>query len=189
MKQPSIPVLTSSEDLAKTVTEIHDIQQTISDKQKKYQQEKRNLEKQLEKLATNFESEIKPHLQKLTTRVEGVFTYVTLHRHELLKKDVKTLKLATGLLEWKFTPPKTNIVDEDAALQWMLKRPSFMRDFVQTKYSIKKAELLKDPKRAVKVPGVSITQGEIFTIKPHKSKTLSFDVEMLKRHLPVKEAC
>lgn len=109
---------------------------------------------------------LRPVLERMMALFLGLKDFADAHRDELTEqRDKKTVRLATGELSWRNTPPKLEIADVDAALKQILKMK--ITEFVRRPPpEIDKDALKKNPDAARAIVGVRITQVEEFRAKP-----------------------
>lgn len=119
--------------------------------------------------ATNMAAEsVNPLKASQEELVCGVAAYAESHRDELtLGGKTKTVKLSTGTLHWRLTPPAVSLTKVAMVLAELKKRR--LKRFIRTKEEVNKEALLEEPKVAATIKGVKITQVEEFSIKPNET--------------------
>jgi len=109
-------------------------------------------------------AEIRPLKEEINGLVEALYAFAKAHRKELARG--KTIKLPTGTLAWRRTPPSVRIRNVKEAIKtlrergfgWLIKR--------EVVEKIDKEAILRDAQLVESVPGISITQREEFVVKP-----------------------
>ncbi|MBU1034873.1 host-nuclease inhibitor Gam family protein [Patescibacteria group bacterium] len=109
----------------------------------------------------------------LQASMQGMFNalraFAEARRQELTNGGkTKLIKLPTGEMKWRTTPPKVEIEDE-AALLKAIEGTDHYAQFACNKTFIDKDALKKDAETAATLPGVTITQGEDFRVKPESA--------------------
>lgn len=109
---------------------------------------------------------LRPVLERMLDLFLGLKNFAEAHRDELTEqREKKTVRLATGDLSWRNTPPKLEIDDAEQALKQILKMK--IEEFVRRPPpEIDKDALKKNPDAARAIAGVRITQVEEFRAKP-----------------------
>jgi len=135
----------------------------------------------VEKLKATVMADTKPHQEKISQLVEGLFAYAEAHRDELTDKGKrKTVKVPTGTFGWRMTPPAISLRNVKSILE-SLKSLGLER-FIRTKEEIDKEVMLKEPEVATTVKGVSIGQHEEFVAKPAELEVeIATQVDKLKK--------
>ena len=78
----------------------------------------------------------------------------------------KTVRFAAGVVRWRATPAAVTVKGVAGAIAWLKRRNALGRKFLRVKVSLDKEAMLKEPKDAARVPGVTIKGGEQFEIEP-----------------------
>lgn len=108
-----------------------------------------------------------PLLKERSELVEAVAAYCEAHRDELTDKGkTKTVKLPSGELRWRFTPPKVTLKGVPKVLAYL--KSNALTQFVRTKEEVNKEAMLAEPAKALAIPGVNISRTEEFIIQPNK---------------------
>lgn len=122
----------------------------------------------LAKVKEDFENEAKPLNATITSNFASIQGYAEANRDALLADGSKTVKLSTGELKWRLTPPSVRITGADVVIE-TLKRLGMGR-FVRPKEEINKEAILSDTKAVEGVKGIDIGQTEEFVVKPFSSE-------------------
>jgi len=106
-----------------------------------------------------------PHIARRDALFSALYEFAKSHRVELTGNDaVKTVKLLTGSFWWRFSPPAVDIADEKELIN-QLKCLGLER-FIKVTETVKKKELLADQELTAALPGVTVTQQELFSAQP-----------------------
>jgi phage host-nuclease inhibitor protein Gam len=111
-----------------------------------------------------FESEALPLNAAIEADFSALQAWAEAHRTELLDGKTKTVRLATGELSWRKTPPSVRLTKPEEVLK-RLKDLGLSR-FVRTKEEIDKEAMLGEPDAVKHVKGVTIAQKEEFVAQP-----------------------
>lgn len=142
---------------------------------------------QLAEVREDYDGRIRELDEAIKDLFAGLQTWAESNRSQLLVGNSKTVKLATGELQWRTTPPKVTFakgVKEEDVINALVEM-GFDLDYVRTKHELDKEALLKKPEFVDEhLDGaVKITQRELFSAKPLSEK---FDHPELTA--PVKKA-
>jgi phage host-nuclease inhibitor protein Gam len=135
----------------------------------------------VEKLKAKAMADARPYQEKISQLVEGLFAYAEAHRDELTDGGKhKTVKVPTGIFGWRMTPPAVSFRNVKSILESL--RSFGLKRFIRTKEEIDKEAMLKEPKVAKTVKGVSISQYEEFIAKPTELEVeIATQVDKLKK--------
>lgn len=112
----------------------------------------------------------RPMNEKIEKLFQAVHMYAEAHRASLLDGDSKTVKLATGEIRWRNTPPSVRLKrNRQEALIEALKAAKLGR-FVRSYDEIDKEAILKEPDAIADLDGIEIAQHEEFVVKPFASQ-------------------
>lgn len=120
-----------------------------------------------------FEEKAQPLNQEIEAKFKALHAWGEANREELLTGRLKTVKLTTGEISWRMTPPKVLIRTQQVVME-TLKRLG-MGDLIRTKEEINKEAILADPERVAGIKGIQITQAEEFVAKPFESEIECFE--------------
>ena len=135
----------------------------------------------VEQLKAQAMADVKPHQEKISQLVEGLFAYAEVHRDELTDGGKrKTIEVPTGIFGWRMTPPAVSLRDVKSILKNL--KSLGLKRFIRTKEEIDKEAILKEPNVATTVKGVSISQHEEFIAKPAELEVeIATQVDKLKK--------
>jgi len=158
-KIPALQVPQSREELNDRVAQVGGLQrrlQTIGAK----------LNRQVAAAQARAAEEVSPLEQRLDELVNGIDAYCQSHRDELTNDGKKRIvKLPSGEVGWRLTPPAVTLPDNVKAFLALLKQLGLYH-FIRTKEEVDKQAMLKEPETAETIEGVTIGQREEFIIKP-----------------------
>lgn len=111
--------------------------------------------------------------EQVTALTEGLKTWAEANREALTGGKVKTVDLGTGVIAWRFPPPKVKGVprSKEALVELIAKIKGLgFRKFIRVAEEVNKEAMLADPERAAQIPGISIAaDGEEFAVEPHET--------------------
>ena len=124
----------------------------------------------VEKLKKEAAVKAKIEQAKIDDLLEGLFAFAHPRKAELTAGGPsKTVIMPSGgELRWRTTPRKVNISSIEKVLDSL--RVLKLTRFIRQTPSVDKEAMLKEPKVAVEVPGVTITQVEEFVAAPLEVK-------------------
>lgn len=106
--------------------------------------------------------------EQISERFAAVHAWAETRRAELTREGkTKTVRLATGDICWRTTPPSVRLTQPEVVLERL--RGLGLNDLIRSKEEISKEAILADPERVAHVKGISISQREEFAVKPHES--------------------
>lgn len=157
-KRVVIPVPKNLEEATRFLSQIGEEQRAINVVQLKFNTK-------VEKLKAEAMLDVKPHQQKISQLVEGLFAYAETHRNELTDGGKrKTVEVPSGIFGWRMTPPAVLLRNVKSILKNL--KSLGLKRFIRIKEEINKEAMLKEIDVAQKVKGVSIRQHEEFVAKP-----------------------
>ena len=118
-------------------------------------------------IKASYEQEAQPLNAEIDEKFRALHAWAEAHRDELLAGRGKTVKLATGELSWRISPPSVRVTKPEAVIE-ALGRLGLER-FVRTKKEIDKQAVLAEPGAVAGVKGISVTHPEEFVAKPFES--------------------
>lgn len=120
----------------------------------------------LARIKQEAEAKAAPIRESIETRTEGVKMWAEANRQALTSGGkVKHADLGTGMLRWKFLPPKVTLRDVEGILAKLKRRG--LAQFIRVKEEINREAMLADPVVAQSIGGVTIGgDGEEFSIEP-----------------------
>ena len=124
---------------------------------------------QLSVIKQSFEEQAQPLNTEIEELFSGVKAWAETNRDNLLKGKLKTVKVASGEISWRITPPRVSVRGADKVID-ALKTLGLDR-FLRTKQEVNKDQILAEPDAVVGVvAGIGITQKEEFIVKPFESE-------------------
>jgi phage host-nuclease inhibitor protein Gam len=116
-----------------------------------------------------FEQEAAPHAEAISVLSKQIQAYCETHREELTDAGkLRTVALASGEVQWRETPPKVTVRNPEQVLAMLDKLG--LRRFIRTKEEVNKEALAAEPVAAKGIKGISLTQGERFSITPFETR-------------------
>lgn len=123
----------------------------------------------LSEIRTAFEEKARPHNEKILELMQGVHTWAEANRGDLTQGGkVKTANLSSGDIGWRFSNPKIRIKGMDVVISTL--KSLRLKRFIRVKEEVNKEAMLDEKELALKVPGVSIEQKELFWAKPFETE-------------------
>ena len=122
---------------------------------------------ELATIKAKYEAKAQPLNTTISQAFDAVHAWAEANRSNLLTGRVKHVRLATGEIAWRITPPKVSIRGADVVLDALQRLAPQM---VRTKPEIDKDAILADPDAVSGIKGISITQKEEFKVKPFESE-------------------
>ncbi len=157
-KRAVVPVPKSLNEAAQFLAQIGEEQRATSEIQL-------GLNAKVDELKAKAMVDDKPHQEKISQLVEGLFAFAEAHRDELTNGGKrKTVEVPTGTFGWRMTPPSVKLRDVESILESL--KALKLKRFIRTKEEVDKEAMLKEPETAKTVKGVSISQHEEFVAKP-----------------------
>lgn len=153
----------------KTLAEVEELIAVIGDCQRLVKGIETRMNDELALIKTTYEAEARPHKLQAEAALEAVVEYCEAHKGELLVGDRKSVKLASGEIGWRTSPPKVTIRKESVVLE-ALKRLGLHRFIRLGPEEVNKDAVLADPEAVKGVRGISISQSEDLWVKPFSSQ-------------------
>jgi len=174
IKRPVTPVPKHLDEAAKFLS-------SIGHEQREIDKIKTTLNEKIEELEAEVMDNVKPHEEKISQLVEGLFAFAESSRDKLTDGGKrKTVEVPTGIFGWRVTPPAVSLTSIKVVLA-SLKTLKLDR-FIRTKEEPDKEAMLKEPEVAKTVKGVSISQREEFVVKPVELEVeIASNVKKLKK--------
>lgn len=148
----------NKEDLARAVARVGSLQRKINEAVNR-------AEEAIAQIKEALSAEIAGPTRELEDAALGIQAYAESNRNELTDGGkTKTVRLPTGSVLWRMTPPRTVLKKVEEVLA-RIEELGLTR-FIRTKKEVDKEQLLKEPLVAEGIKGVTIVQNEEFVIKP-----------------------
>lgn len=173
-KRESIPHATPQniEELAKSISHLGSLKRKAENIIAK-------ADEKISKIQEEVSQSVSPISEEIEMVFDAIYNYAESNRDELTDKGKKkTIKLATGKLSWRTTPPKVTIGNTEEVIE-TLKKLKLSR-FLRIKEEIDRNAMIKERKVAEKIKGVSITQSEELAVIPNETAS------EIKRLIPSK---
>lgn len=174
VKWPVVSVPQSLDEAAKFLS-------LIGQEQRKINTIQTTLNEKIERSKIKAMADVKPHEEKISQLVEGLFAFAETHRDELTDGGKrKTVEVLTGLFGWRTTPPAVSLRNVKSILASL--KSLRLRRFIRIKEEVDKEAMLREPDIAKTVKGVSFTQREEFIVKPKELEVeIASNVNKLKK--------
>ena len=117
--------------------------------------------KKIDKLKSEAMADIKPHQNKVSQLLKGLFIYAETHRKELTEGNREIIEIPAGSFGWRMTP---TISFRNAKNVLNLLKLLGLDRFIRIEEKIDKEAMLKDLEAAKKLDGVYINQKEKFIV-------------------------
>lgn len=118
-----------------------------------------------------FEKLAQPLNEQIETKFQALHFWAEANRHELLKGKLKTVRLSTGELLWRNTPPAVKFkkgVKVDAIVAAL--KAAKLNDLVRVVEEVNKEAILAEPDRVKGIAVIEIKSREEFVAKPFESQ-------------------
>lgn len=115
-----------------------------------------------------FEAEAQPLNAAIEDEFAALHAWAEANKDSLLHGKAKTVRLATGELSWRTSPPSVRVTKPEDVLERL--RQLGLERFVRTKHEINKEAVLAEPDAVSGVKGISVMQKEEFVAKPFETE-------------------
>lgn len=151
---------TATQAVPQTVDEIEDALQRIADLRAVASNHAASLETHITLLREQAVDQIRPVVDEIERLSTGVRSYCEARRSELTDGGRrKTVKFLAGSVSWRKGRTRVVVETSEAEVLTVL-RSMRLGHFIRTVEEIDKAEMLRTPAEARRVPGISIVDGE-----------------------------
>lgn len=141
----------------------------IGERQRELDRIQADMNDELAAVKERWENLAAPHAQRVEALTQGVQIWCEANRDAITQNGkTKTAAFATGEIAWRIRPPSVRITGAEAVLD-ALRRLGLTR-FVREKAEVNKEAILNEPAAVAHVPGISISQGEDFTVSPFEAE-------------------
>lgn len=114
------------------------------------------------------EAAAQPHQDRIEALFGGLKIWAEANRQRLCADGGKTVRLATGVVRWRITPPRVKLSKVDQVL--IVLEEAGLEQFIATKRDVNKQAILDDPAGVKDVPGIEIVQQEEFIAEPSEDE-------------------
>jgi len=165
----------------KSIREVAVLIRQVGEHQRKLTQIQTDANNQIEKIKKQAMERSLGHQQRIDQLFEGIFIFAQANRDGLTEKGKKkTVSLPTGDILWRLTPPAVSLKGVEKVIKLCQTRG--LARFIRVKKEVDREAMLKEPKVAGKIPGVTIRQKEEFVVKPSEVEIeVSKDTAKLKK--------
>ncbi|MFT3759019.1 host-nuclease inhibitor Gam family protein [Thauera sp.] len=141
----------------------------IGERQRELDRIQADMNDELATVKERWEILAAPHAQRVEALTQGVQIWCEANRDTLTQHGkTKTAAFPTGEIGWRLRPASVRITGADAVLD-ALRRLGLKR-FIREKAEVNKEAILNEPAAVAHVPGISISQGEDFTVSPFEAE-------------------
>ena len=161
IKSPAINAPASRQEAEQMIAQIGYLQRQHGDVE-------RRMNDELEQVKAKHMPDANALNEQITLLVWGVKAWAETNKDSLLKPRSKTVKLSSGEISWRTSPPKVSLSGKPAIIE-RLKNLGLTR-FLRTAEDINKDAILADPEAVEGVKGISIKQDELFALKPNETQ-------------------
>lgn len=141
----------------------------IGRRERECQRIEAEMNEQLAAIKLRFESEGKPHADRIAALKEGVQIWCEANKEQLTEGGKrKTARFASGEVRWRMTPPAVRLRGVAAILAALAEKG--LSRFIRTSQEVDKEAILKEPDAVKGVAGITIGQVEEFVIVPFETK-------------------
>jgi phage host-nuclease inhibitor protein Gam len=117
-----------------------------------------------------FAELVAPVNDDIEAKFQALATYAESHRGELLKGNAKSVKLATGVLEWRFNPPSIGLTKVAEVLKQL--KAKGLTQYIRITEEVDKEALLKAGETKVGelgIKGIKFNRVEQFAATPDET--------------------
>ena len=176
VKRTAVIVPESVEEMAEFVRQIGDNQRVLDRIQTR-------MNNQIEKIKAQAMKDSLRYQKLIDHLFERIFIFAQSHRDELTEKGKKkTVSLPSGDILWRMTPPAVSLRNVKQIIE-LCKSHEFRR-FIRKKEEVNREAMLREPEKAKKIKGVTISQKEEFVVKPSETTIeISKNTKKLQKEL------
>lgn len=111
----------------------------------------------------------KPLLDEIDTLFAQLQGWADIHREDLTDGGKrKTVKLATGEIRWRKTPPSVSLTKVADVIQRL--KDAGLQQYLRSKEEVNKDAILADPDPASAIRGIKVSSREEFVAVPHRTQ-------------------
>jgi len=173
VKKTKTQVPKSREDAARFIGEI-------GARQRRLDEIELRIQARVARAKEEYREEVECIRKERTQLMNGLFSFCETRREELCENGTKTANFATGTVNWRYTPPKV-VVEDDQEMVEILHELDLAEDYVRVKEELNREALLAD-REELDVDGLDFTQREEFVVTPtahdtevKKTRTIALD--------------
>jgi phage host-nuclease inhibitor protein Gam len=126
------------------------------------------MNEELAKVKGRFEGVAQPKLAEIDRSFQALHAWAEANKTTLLKGKAKTVKLATGEISWRSTPPAVMLKNVAGVIAQL--KDKGLLDFLRIKVEVNKEAILAEPAKAAGIKGLKIESREEFVAKPFESE-------------------
>jgi phage host-nuclease inhibitor protein Gam len=115
-----------------------------------------------------FEERARPLKDAARDVFAAIQLWAEANREQLLEPGSKTVRLATGELSWRTTPPAVTVVGSAAVIERLSE--AGLDRFIRRKAEVNHKAILDEPDAVAGIEGIEINQREVFEAKPFDAR-------------------
>ncbi|HSX24609.1 MAG TPA: host-nuclease inhibitor Gam family protein [Candidatus Andersenbacteria bacterium] len=165
LKRPSIPVPQSLEEAEECLGKIGETQNALIALSAQ-------IDAEIQQIQQRYADQLAVLEGDVSNLLTGLHAFAESHRDELLIDGLKSVKLRTGSIAWRKSPPAVKITGKEELIIERIKALK-LDEFIRTQEKIDREAMLKNKESAEAIDGVKIKQKEGFFAKP-----LNLNVEL-----------
>ena len=153
---------------AQNLDDAADLIKALGEKRREILRIETEMNDEIAGIKQRYEDQAMPLKSEVAEIIFAVQAWAETHRAELTKDGkIKTVKLATGELNWRIRPPRVSLRGKGKIIT-ALKGLGLTR-FIRVSEDIDKEAILKEKEVAAQIQGVTISSaGEDFAISPYE---------------------
>lgn len=157
-----------------TQQEAESLLSSIGERQRRITKLELELDTRLQATRESFGESISAVNEEITAKFQALHAWAEAHRGELLKGDSKSVKLTTGILSWRTTPPAVQITRGKAQEVMQQLTGARLSHCIRVTSEVNKeailAEVAEDPEFLAHIAYIKVTSREEFVAKPYASE-------------------
>lgn len=157
-RMPPAAIPANREEADRLMAEIADFQRQIETAENE-------LNAEVDRLKAESLAKVRPLIDQLAMRANGICIWANAHREELIAQaGKKTIEFINGIIRWYKTPWRIVIKDEVKAVVDLKARG--LNHLIRMHEEPNREAIKEHPEQVVGIKGITATQDEIFAIYP-----------------------
>jgi len=174
MAKAATKIKTESVDAPANREEAENYMREIGELQNEVARTQADMNDEINAIKARYQETLLPVNQSIDALAQGLSAYAIANRAELLPGNKKTVKMGTGEISWRKTPPKVAVRGADTVISTLMSLG--LDRFVRNKPEVNKEAILLEKEAVSGIKGISITQREELVIKPDVSELEKVEV-------------
>ncbi|MFW2440914.1 MAG: host-nuclease inhibitor Gam family protein [Arenicellales bacterium] len=174
MARAATKIKTESVDAPNNRDDAENYMRQIGELQNQVQRTQADMNDEINAIKAKYQESMLPINQKIDTLAQGLSAWAIANRVDLLPGNKKTVKMGTGEISWRKTPPRVAVRGADTVIANLTSLG--LGRFVRSKEEVNKEAILLDKEAVSGIKGISITQREELVIKPDVSELEKVEV-------------